>query len=89
MPFLAVFALEDYCYGDGEAEEGGVEEVGDASREKEPCQGKFRRQKIQRQINHCPCCSHLFGTCGKSSCEHEDPHHQQQVGVTGSPLKYL
>ena len=30
MNILSIsFALEDYCYGDGEAEEGGVEEVGD------------------------------------------------------------
>ena len=30
MNILSIsFALEDYCDGDGEAEEGGVEEVGD------------------------------------------------------------
>ncbi len=37
---------------------------------------------MQRQIDHRTGSPHLFGTRGKRAGEHEDPHHEQQVGIT-------
>ena len=54
----------------------------DAGRQEQARQGELRRQEIQRQIDHCTRRAHLFRARGKSSGEHEDPYHQQQVGVT-------